>query len=321
MEAGKPTMDESHRRGKFSILLWPSLYSLRSILLLQLVFVLLAGFTILIFHISRQDERQLLGRAAERVRAIAALKLSGVETWQWKRELKCENSVPDCLKLKISFAPAQTPAYTEKATIAEPCRICHEKAAATGTVFYASFETIPAGIRSRVGEWLTLSLIAAVALGLLAYLLRLRSQRLRSGICVVAFEHDPTTEREVKKFLKDLFSSRRYAYYAETAPRRLRIATTPQGLLRILTDFREILERNRGSLRAVALHADPRTCSVIPVDTLRAAYQFLAHVPQRTYLIQEPVAEEFGTDYENGRRLVFKNKSGASLKFIPWNPK
>lgn len=311
-------MDEAHRRGKFSILLWPSLYSLRAILSLQLAFVLLAGLAMLIFHISRIDERQLLSRASERTRAIMALKLSGVETWQWKRELKCDNAPRDCLKLKISFAPATTTAYTEKVAIAEPCRICHEKLSATNAAVYASFEAIPAGIKSRPGEWLALSLIAAAALGLLVYLLVLRARRLKAGICVVAFEHDPTTEKEVKIFLKTLFGSRRYAYYAETSPRRLRIATTPERFYAILNDFREILERNRGSLRAVALHADPRTGSIIPVETLRNAYQFLPHIPQRTYLVQEQVADEFGADYENGRRLVFKNKSGASLKFIPW---
>lgn len=314
-------MDEAHRRGKFSILLWPSLYPLRAVFAIQLVFLALAGFALLIFHISRQDDRQLLSRASERIRSITALKLSGAEAWQWKRELNCENSEPGCLKLKISFTPANKSSYAEKVNLSEPCRICHEKAALSNPVFYASFDQIPAVIENRTGEWLTLALIAAAALALLVYLLLLRAKRLRSGICVVAFEHDPTTDKEVKSFLKSLFASRRYAYYAESTPRRLRIATTPGQLLRILTDFRDLLERNRGSLRAVALHADLRSSPVIPVDTLRTAFQFLRHIPQRSYLVQEQIAGEFGADYENGRRLVFKNKSGASLKFIPWETK
>jgi hypothetical protein len=313
---------EAVRRGKFSLLLWPSLYSLGAILLTPLAFIIIAGIIALSFHTIRQDERQLVSRASERIKAIMALKLSGVESWQWKRALRCENHEPDCLALKLSFIHnVETNSYSEKIIAPESCKICHAKNLASQGSFSATFTSLPAAGKSRWIEITLLGACAIMAIALVVWLFILRSRRRQEGICIAAFEHDTVAGKAVKNFLRRLAGSRSLSYYAETQPNRIRIATTPEVFGKILSQNREFLESNRGSLRLIALHIELKQHTLIPIEILRSVFQFLGRVPARTYLIQEKLLTRLDANYENGRRLVFKNKSGALLKFVPWESK
>ncbi len=315
-------MHEAVRRGKFSLLLWPSLYSLRAILLTPLAFAAIAGIIAWSFHTGRQDERQLISRASERIKAITTLKLSGVDAWQWKRALRCENHEPDCLAVKLSFIPnADTNVYSEKVSAPESCKICHEKELGGQGAFYATFTTLPAPGKSRWIEFFILVSCALMAAALVVWLLLMRARRRESGICIVALEHDAAAGKNVQNFIRRLAVSRSLSYYAETLPNRIRIATTPEVFGKILIKNREFLETNRGSLRLTALLVELKQHTLIPIEILRSVFQFLTRTPARTYLIQEKLAARIGADDENGRRLVFKNKSGALVKFVPWEPK
>lgn len=314
-------MAEASRRTKFSVLTWPSLYSLRAILLTPLVFALVVGLVMLVFYLSRQSERTLMSRASERVRAVMALKLSGAGVWQWKRELTCENQRGDCLRVEFSFSqPLASGVHSQIVTAPRACKVCHAKGSENDLTFYTTFPDIPAGKLGRFTEWAILILLALAAIALVIYLLLLRRRRLRSGVCIVAFEHDHEASEAVRNFIVKLAASHFSSYYGDIGRNRARIATTPEKLRAILSQNHAFLEANRGSLRSVALHVSLAEASLIPVEVLRAAFQFLARTPARTYLLQERLVDELGEDYENGRRLVFKNKSGASVKFVPWTP-
>lgn len=306
-------------RGKFSVLLWPSLYSTRAILLTPLAFVFAAGLVSLAFHFARQGERALTARASERVSALVHLKLSGAESWQWRQAMSCKNQAADCLPVKFMFAEQMaTDHYVEHRNAPEACRICHAKDIPVGGSFSAVFTTLPPANQSRTGEIAVLIVIATLAVASIVFLSVLTVRRRRSGICVAAFECDRIAEKSVQKFIRQLATQRRLSYYGDAAAHRVRIATTPEKFAKILAQSRAFLEENRGSLRFAALHVDLEKNTLLPIEHLRGVFRFLARTPARTYLIQEQLATLLGQPFENERRLVFKNKSGALLKFVAW---
>lgn len=314
MEAVKPPI-----RGKFSVALWPSLYSPRAILLTPLAFAIAAGLVSLAFHFARQGEHALTARAAERVSALVHLKLSGAESWQWRQAMACKNQTQDCLPVKFIFAdPATQDHYAERRTAPEACRICHAKDLSAGGSFTAVFTTLPAITTNRTIEFAVLLVIALLAISTVVLLFLLNGRRRRAGICVAAFACDKMADKTVQKFIRQLATSRRLSYYGDTASNRVRIATTPEKFREILSRNSAFLEKNRGSLRFAALHVDMEKNTLLPIEHLRGVFRFLARTPARTYLIQEQLVTLLGRDFENERRLVFKNKSGALLKFVPW---
>ncbi|MBN8222742.1 MAG: hypothetical protein J0L53_17630 [Spirochaetes bacterium] len=315
-------MADAGRRGKFSLLFWPSLYSPRMIFGIAAGFAAAAGMTMLLFYIARQNDRQVLARASERVKTIMALKLSGADRWLWKRELTCESQKADCLRVEFSFEkPASPRIYVEKLFVPRPCRICHENTSENDLSFYAAFPEIAVSPSGRLVEWLCVGVIGALGIFAVVYLVLLGRRRRSRGICVAAFEYDVAAPKAVRDFIARLAGSRFKSYYGDAMGYRARIATTPGRLAKILKTRSDFLEKNRGSLRFIAVHVDLKQNSILPIETLRSVLQFLARTPARTYLIHERLAELMASDgglLENGRRLVFKNKSGASVKFVPW---
>ena len=184
--------------------------------------------------------------------------------------------------------------------------------------FAAVFTTLAPANQSRAGEIAALIIIATLAAASVVLLSILTARRRRSGICVAAFECDRMAEKSVQKFIRQLATQRRLSYYGDAAANRVRIATTPEKFAKILAQSRAFLAKNRGSLRFAALHVDLEKNTLLPIEHLRGVFRFLARTPARMYLIQEQLVTLLGREFENERRLVFKNKSGALLKFVPW---
>jgi len=288
-------------RGHYSTLLWPSLWP--KSLLLVFPFAGLGIGAILCLVISLKNST-LEGRLAERARAITQLKLSGVEVWQWKKNLECD----DCIKARITFKkPEKTDTFISPTEAPKPCKICHAREAANSSIYYINFfETPPV----RNTNWLYgVTLLTCIFLGIFASLLLYRLKKTRIVIAAINLID------------VDIRLRRRDAYYIEGDANRLRFATTYERFHAWLRDSKHEFRAKRAGLKLAAFSAEVKRASPLPIEALRGIYQVLKATPHATFLIDERLFAEAEANAINMRRLVFKSKSGASLKFVAWEPR
>lgn len=300
------------RRARYSVLFWPSLYPTSAFLILFAGFLFVAGLVTALQYLSGTNERMLHARASERARSAAALKLSGVEKWQWQNDLSCIDRMSDCLPMRWSFRKnAQQSGYTLRLKAEQACAICHAAEFRHEKYYYVNFP----GERNPVSFSVTpvINFSAAVLLAALAsfMVLWMKYRRSRAGVVVAALEGSSAAP---------LLPGIRGAYFREISGDRVRWAGAAEDFADYLVMHAEWLKKNAATLRLVAVHVDLKTHAPLAIETMRGVFRLLAQTQRGQFLVQEPLLTQVAEKTINMRRLVFKNKSGASLKFISWEP-
>lgn len=309
----------SLRKARYSILLWPSLYPKGIFLLVPLLAITLAGAAILLQWVSHQATRTQIERAEERTRSIVTSKLSGAQPWQWRSNLACEGVNKNCLKAQLFFRdPGVTTALKITAKAEPACAICHATEFKSGGNFFVVFSDIAAHEPQLISA--VAIIIFSATLGFLFSLLIFLAmlKRRRNGIVVVALDVRAVEGVVDSQFMARIANDRKLAYYAERSENRLRFAAAAEEFLPWMQKNMVVLEKNRTTMRLVAMQLDLGKNSTLPIEALRGIFRFLAQTPPGYYLIHEDLYPLQKRNSINMRRLVFKNKSGASLKFVAW---
>ncbi len=312
----------SARSVRYSTLLWPALWSRRRIVTFTSASLFLILTLSYLAHLGLKENATLKARTTERAAASLQLKLSGVEPWNWQQNFACTNGAPDCLRVSLHFAAPNQNAARHKQEVIAPtaCAICHAKELAHDKTVVVVFPDIPA---QGLNMWLAYALAVAL-FGIFIYvfsrLAMLRRHGRAAGICVAAVRTTDDAPAEVTRWLAHSLRSPFAAYFTESEERRTRWITTTDKFTRWLASESHALMKHRKHLRLVALHGNLSQVPPLPVELLRYAYRFLSLKQSHEFLLHadlKPYKEESAI---NKRRLVLKNKSGASLIFVVWEP-
>lgn len=312
----------SARRVRFSTLLWPSLYSYRRITILAIVAVLLILAIFLTLRAAFGVNPALTARLNERATSALQVKLAGVETWRWRQNFTCANGLPDCLRLTLRFGSTPGDDSHQSINIMAPpaCAICHAEQLAQQRFVVASFPDIPIRPANQFAAYaIVAALLSAFAYAFTRLTLRRRRER-AAGICVAALRvkdgAPPNVQRWISQALKSPFS----AYFVESEGDRVRWITTAEKFSLWLKAEAQSLEQHAPFVNLVALHGNLTQVPILPVELLRYAYRFLTLKEAPSYLLHQDLITNKGENAINRRRLVLKNKSGASLIFVVWEP-
>jgi hypothetical protein len=304
------------KRARFSILLWPSLYPKFTLILPPIVAMLCALLLVTLMRLTEQSDQVKLARMRERANAMIALKLSGAEPWQWKRQFDCQG-MSDCLRAEMKFGDSadpksmQIPFKTDAA-----CKICHDPAKGIyKDKFQITFRGVsPIPNHSELTDMIFVgfALLGFAASATIWYLIRRRKIR---GLCIVAM----TTTTEVATLGANFPALRqRDAYFAEYGLTRARWATSPEIFSRWLKKNSAYLKANVGQIHFVALHSTYNYSIGLPIELMRNSYQILARVKANESLVDETLIAQMREIPISVRRLVFKSKSDALMKFNVW---
>lgn len=308
------------RRVRYSTLLWPELYSPLKIWLLAVCALSAMLCCTALTYLLTQPDQSVYDRAAERARAALQMKLTGVDEWRWRQNFACHNMPGDCLKLMLKFGAPEKNMRQHWVILSAPeaCAICHSGLTRRRESVYAVFPSLPVKVPAL---WPALTVAAVLTLLFLwaarAFMARRRKAKLQ-GICVAALcisrESPPQLQRWFRRLNRSPFS----ASYAEREELRMRWITNPEKFARMLAAERHILQQYGGFLRLVAVHGDTARATALPVEMLRIVYRFLTMPGSPPVLVDEKLRAYKEEKLINMRRLVAKNKSGASLRFIIW---
>lgn len=299
------------RRARYSTLLWPSLYPRGFIFSLPLICLSFGALICVILYLSRLDAYRLETRLSERVRGATAAKLSGLRPWQWKQFFDCQQQASDCLKLRLAFQkPAAENFESREVEASAACKICHEQRLQQSLKFYVDFYETP---KAKHPFWIfyAILIVAGVSgIALMTHLLLIGRKRKKSGIIVGA----------INLIEASMVLTNRDAYFSENDGSRIRFMTTPERFSVFLEDRAREFREKRSGLKLAAVTADLPQNGILPIELLRGVYQILKSTPHATFLIDERFFSAQDEKIINMRRLVFKNKSGGSLKFLAWEP-
>ncbi|AFM14340.1 hypothetical protein [Turneriella parva] len=308
------------RRVRYSTLLWPALYSPAKILALCLAAMLAALALTYAAHSLTQPDQALYTRASERARAALQMKLAGVDSWRWQQNFACLQMPDDCLKILLRFNQSEVKPAQHRLMLEapKPCAICHLAELSHKAEVVAVFPELPA----REAVWwpaiTTFILSCACLLFCGLRFAAARRQGQNAGSCVAALKLLPGAPVEARKWLKKQLRSLLSASYVEREELRLRWISPPEKFALWLESERQALTKFAAHLRLVAVHGSASEAAAIPIEMLRIVYRFLTLPSAAPRLIDEKLFTNKEEKIINMRRLVAKNKSGASLRFVVW---
>lgn len=310
------------RRMRYSTLLWPQLYSRLQILLLCLLACAMVTAATITVYLLTQPDTATYTRAAERARSGLQMKLAGIDAWRWRQNFACQNMPDDCLKLKLQFgaAAADSGQHTIRLTSPEACAICHAGETAQFAQLHAVFPSLPASSALLWPAQATAATLSALCIGLAFAFFQLRRRAQIAGNCVAALCIADAAPKIVRRWFRRLNRSPFTASYVEREELRMRWITTPEKFARWLEAEKQNLRKNRDYLKLVAIQGDADRVTALPIEMLRFVYRFLASPSPAPVIVDEKLIANKEEKVIYMRRLVAKNKSGASLRLIIWEP-
>lgn len=308
------------RRVRFSTLLWPQFYSPLKIFLLGLAALFGTALIASSTFLATQPDESIYTRAAERARSALQLKLAGIDSWRWRQSFACRQMPGDCLKVLLRFGEAGIAEGEHRIALEPPtaCAICHANEMLDKPRVFAVFPDLRP---LKVVFWPAMTaLILCLTVCGIAFYFFLQTRRLgrAAGSCVAALKISPGAPAAAQKWLASLQRSPFSASYVEREGTRIRWITEPHKFARWLERERPALNKFQTHLHLVAVHGDSKQTAALPIEMLRIVYRFLAMPDAAPVLIDEKLFTNKEEKLISMRRLVAKNKSGASLRFVVW---
>ena len=308
------------RRVRYSTLFWPQFYSPLRIFFLAIAAICAGAILIFGIYFVTQPDIAIYTRAAERARSAVQMKLAGIDSWRWRQNFACRQTPGDCIRVMLRFGETGIAEDQHRVALEVPeaCAICHTKEMAEKPKVFAVFPEVRLAKPVLWPSITALALyLAASAIGFHLFMTS-RSRRRLAGSCVAALKLSADAPAAAQKWLARLLRSPFSASYVEREGTRIRWITDPDKFALWLEREGPALNKFQVYLRLVAVHGDSRQAAALPIEMLRIVYRFLTMPDAAPVLIDEKLLTNKEEKLISMRRLVAKNKSGASLRFVVW---